>query len=113
MQYIFVSALYQKVFLFSFARYTRDNVLASERVGRSYIEAIPGFLKNRPASFIKHCMGKIDLAETVKQRDITQVSDNCYKVNKCIMVLICLNYLLIIDLRLILIYMYFGSWYIK
>lgn len=41
-------------------------MLASERVGPSYIAAIPDFLKNRPAPFIQHCMTKIDLAETVE-----------------------------------------------
>ncbi|XP_062587621.1 uncharacterized protein LOC134249268 [Saccostrea cucullata] len=61
-------------------KYTRDNVLASERVGRSYIAEIPDFLKNRPASFIKHCMTKIDLAETVEETDIMQMSANCFKI---------------------------------
>lgn len=55
-------------------------MLASERVGRSYIAAIPDFLKNRPAPFIQHCMTKIDLAETVEKTDIIQLSTNCFKI---------------------------------
>lgn len=78
--FILASSYYFKD-CFSFDRYTRDNVLASERVGRSYIEAIPDFLKNRPVSFIKHCMTKMDLAETVDQTDIMQMSNNCFKVH--------------------------------
>lgn len=53
---------------------------ASERVGRSYIAAIPDFLKNRPAPFIQHCMTKIDFAETVEETDIIQLSTNCFKI---------------------------------
>lgn len=55
-------------------------MLASERVGRSYIAAIPDFLKNRPAPFIQHCMTKIDFAETVEETDIIQLSTNCFKI---------------------------------
>lgn len=80
LSFFFYSELYS-MDIFFLDRYTRDNVLASERVGRSYIAAIPDFLKNRPAPFIKHCMTKIDLAETVEETDIIQLSTNCFKVH--------------------------------
>lgn len=78
--FFFYSELYS-MDIFFLDRYTRDNVLASERVGRSYIAAIPDFLKNRPAPFIQHCMTKIDFAETVEETDIIQLSTNCFKVH--------------------------------
>lgn len=80
LSFFFYSELYS-MDIFFLDRYTRDNVLASERVGRSYIAAIPDFLKNRPAPFIQHCMTKIDFAETVEETDIIQLSTNCFKVH--------------------------------
>lgn len=80
LSFFFYSELYS-MDIFFLDRYTRDNVLASERVGHSYIAARPDFLKNRPAPFIQHCMTKIDLAETVEETDIIQLSTNCFKVH--------------------------------
>ncbi|KAK3093881.1 hypothetical protein FSP39_021404, partial [Pinctada imbricata] len=61
-------------------KYIRDNATASDTVGRSYSSEVPVYLRNRPAAFIKHCLTKLELAESVFERDVECLTDNKYKV---------------------------------
>ncbi|XP_072170067.1 uncharacterized protein [Diadema setosum] len=61
-------------------KYIKENVSAMGCLGRSYSEAIPEYLKDRPAGFIKHCMKKVEMANTLEKDDVLKISDNHYQV---------------------------------
>ena len=39
----------------------QENILADEYIGRRYDEQIPEFLRNRPKSFVKHCLNEMSI----------------------------------------------------
>lgn len=61
-------------------RYIRDNATATDKFGRSYVTDVPEFLKNRPPSFIKHCMSKMELADTISANEVLSLGNRTYKV---------------------------------
>lgn len=59
----------------------KDNATASEMYGRSYLREIPDFLRSRPPAFLKHCMAKLDLADTINAEHIERTSQKVFEVN--------------------------------
>jgi len=81
-------------------RYIRDNATATEGFGRAYKDEVPKFLINRPASFIKHCMSKMDVAESILPRDVKKLSSNSYQVFLPLYLGHCYNMQIVIKLQM-------------
>ena len=56
--------------------------MSTESYGRSYSTDVPVFLRNRPTSFIKHCMSKLELADLITAEEVMQDSDSTYRVRR-------------------------------
>lgn len=64
------------LFLF---RYMKDNIASSQTYGRLYKDHVPDFLHDRPISFVRHCIDKMDLAQLI-ERDEIELQENSFKV---------------------------------
>lgn len=51
-----------------------------ETVGRQYNADVPTFLKDRPSTFIRNCMDKMNLASVVDATDVEKLSSTSFKV---------------------------------
>ncbi|XP_030852376.1 uncharacterized protein LOC105440124 [Strongylocentrotus purpuratus] len=64
----------------SMCRYIREDLTAIDSLGRTYDDAIPPYLQNRPSYFIRHCMRKIEMAGTLTKDDVIRKSEHCFQV---------------------------------
>ncbi|CAC5392155.1 unnamed protein product [Mytilus coruscus] len=60
--------------------YIKDNATSMETLGRQYNVNIPIFLKDRPSTFIRNCMDKMNLASAVDASDVEKLSTTSFKV---------------------------------
>ncbi|CAG2193815.1 unnamed protein product [Mytilus edulis] len=60
--------------------YIKDNATSMETVGRQYNADVPTFLKDRPSTFIRNCMDKMNLASVVDATDVEKLSSTSFKV---------------------------------
>ena len=61
-------------------RYTRKNIKAHASIGKNYQAHIPPFLRNRPPTFVSHCMEKMELGQNIPYQDIIEAAGGVFEV---------------------------------